>query len=69
MRRWDGWYWDGWYRHMTLAMFALAYLAVLRSHLQAQEEGLPATTPPRATRRVPSKAQVAKRGRTSHRPI
>jgi SRSO17 transposase len=22
--------WDGWYRHMTLAMFALAYLAVVR---------------------------------------
>lgn len=22
---------DGWYRHMTLAMFALAYLAVLRA--------------------------------------
>lgn len=61
--------WDGWYRHMTLAMFALAYLAVLRSHLQAQEEALPATTPPRATRRAPSKAQVAKRGRTSSRSI
>ena len=27
--------WDGWYRHMTLAMFALAYLSVLRSHAQA----------------------------------
>lgn len=26
--------WDGWYRHMTLAMFALAYLAVLRAHVQ-----------------------------------
>src|SRR5262245_643617 len=26
--------WDGWYRHMTLAMFALAYLAVLRARLQ-----------------------------------
>jgi SRSO17 transposase len=61
--------WDGWYRHMTLAMFALAYLAVLRSHLQAQEEAPPATTPPRATQRAPSKAQVAKRGRTSNRPI
>ncbi len=23
--------WDGWYRHMTLAMFALAYLVVLRA--------------------------------------
>jgi SRSO17 transposase len=67
--------WDGWYRHMTLAMFALAYLAVLRAHLQAQEVGLPATTPPRATRRAPSraqkaqKAQVAKRGRTSSQSI
>jgi SRSO17 transposase len=29
--------WDGWYRHMTLAMFALAYLAVLRLRLQAQQ--------------------------------
>jgi SRSO17 transposase len=28
--------WDGWYRHMTLAMFALAYLAVLRARLQVQ---------------------------------
>jgi SRSO17 transposase len=27
--------WDGWYRHVTLAMFALAYLAVLRARLQA----------------------------------
>jgi SRSO17 transposase len=29
--------WDGWYRHMTLAMFALAYLAVLRLRVQAQQ--------------------------------
>jgi SRSO17 transposase len=29
--------WDGWYRHMTLAMFALAYLAVLRVRLQTQQ--------------------------------
>jgi SRSO17 transposase len=29
--------WDGWYRHVTLAMFALAYLAVLRARLQAQQ--------------------------------
>jgi SRSO17 transposase len=60
--------WDGWYRHMTLAMFALAYLAVLRAHLQAQEAGLPATTPPHATRRAPSTAQIAKRGRISNHP-
>lgn len=25
--------WDGWYRHITLAMFALAYLTVLRAQL------------------------------------
>jgi SRSO17 transposase len=25
--------WEGWYRHITLAMFALAYLAVLRARL------------------------------------
>lgn len=31
--------WDGWYRHMTLAMFALAYLTVLRAHAQAQAAG------------------------------
>ena len=30
--------WDGWYRHITLAMFALAYLAVLRARLQTQRE-------------------------------
>jgi SRSO17 transposase len=32
--------WVGWYRHITLAMFALAYLAVVRAHaqeLQAQQ--------------------------------
>ena len=28
--------WDGWYRHMTLAIFALAYLAVLRARVQNQ---------------------------------
>jgi SRSO17 transposase len=59
--------WDGWYRHMTLAMFALAYLAVLRAHLQAQIP--PSTsaqgTPPRRR----SKAQGAKGGPTSNRPI
>ena len=33
--------WVGWYRHITLAMFALAYLAVVRTHareLQAQQQ-------------------------------
>jgi SRSO17 transposase len=33
--------WAGWYRHMTLAMFALAYLAVLRAHLQTQPQSAP----------------------------
>ena len=33
-------HWIGWYRHITLAMFALAYLTVVRTHareLQAQQ--------------------------------
>ncbi len=29
--------WDGWYRHITLAMLAHAYLAVIRN--QAAEQG------------------------------
>lgn len=38
--------WDGWYRHMTLAMFALAYLTVLRAHAvnaNEREKGGPLT--------------------------
>jgi SRSO17 transposase len=31
--------WDGWYRHMTLAMIALAYLAVLRAHHGGEKGG------------------------------
>jgi SRSO17 transposase len=31
--------WDGWYRHMTLAMFALAYLTVLRAHAGGEKRG------------------------------
>lgn len=31
--------WDGWYRHMTLAMFALAYLAVLRAQTMDEMGG------------------------------
>lgn len=50
--------WDGWYRHMTLAMFALAYLAVLRARLQT-----PQPPPPSAA----SVAEVAKGGRISSR--
>lgn len=33
--------WDGWYRHMTLAMFALAYLAVLRARSGGEKRGPP----------------------------
>lgn len=53
--------WDGWYRHMTLAMFALAYLAVLRARWQAhqpQQQPLP---------RAESGAEVAKGGHISSR--
>lgn len=31
--------WIGWYRHITLAMFALAYLTVVRLHAQSQHAG------------------------------
>ncbi len=51
--------WNGWYRHMTLAMFALAYLAVLRARLQA-----PQPPPPPSAASV---AEVAKGGRISSR--
>src|SRR5262249_53265794 len=58
--------WEGWYRHMTLAMFALAYLAVLRAHLQAQAQAPPTAMARSARhRRPPSKAQVARGGLTS----
>lgn len=37
--------WEGWYRHVTLALLAHAYLAVMRSAAQRKEEaakkGLP----------------------------
>jgi hypothetical protein len=46
--------WDGWYRHMTLALFALAYLTVLHARLHA-----PRLTPS-APRTNAQKAQVAK---------
>jgi SRSO17 transposase len=51
--------WDGWYRHMTLAMFALAYLAVLRASLHAPQ----APPPQRAT------TESAKGGHISSRSI
>lgn len=55
--------WDGWYRHVTLAMFALAYLAVLRARLQGP--------PFQATPVPPSETatEVAKGGRISSRSI
>jgi SRSO17 transposase len=30
--------WTGWYRHITLAMFALAYLTVVRQHAQQTQK-------------------------------
>jgi SRSO17 transposase len=50
--------WDGWYRHMTLAMFALAYLAVLRARLQTQP-------PPALSSQIAT--EVAKGGHISSR--
>jgi SRSO17 transposase len=53
--------WDGWYRHVTLAMFALAYLAVRRVRLQTQQ-AQPESTPGAQT--IP---EVAKGGPLSSR--
>jgi SRSO17 transposase len=62
--------WDGWYRHMTLAMFALAYLAVLRAHLYAPQQAAQQTPmSPRHHSHAASKSQVAKGGPTSSRSI
>ena len=61
--------WDGWYRHMTLAMVALAYLAVLRAHLRAPQGAPPAPPAPRPPRTTAHKAQVAKGGPISSRSI
>jgi SRSO17 transposase len=70
--------WDGWYRHMTLAMFALAFLAVLRARLQAaqqaappseEQETLPTPSPRRTQPRQVRKAQIAKGGPISSRSI
>jgi SRSO17 transposase len=55
--------WDGWYRHMTLAMFALAYLAVLRARLQAPQAQQAAES------RSETTTEVAKGGRISSRSI
>jgi len=58
------WRWDGWYRHVTVALVALADLAVLRAHLymQAQAQALPTAMAWSAHRRPPSMAQVANGG-------
>lgn len=61
--------WDGWYRHMPLALFALAYLAVLRTHLQAPSKAPPTATPRHANRRPQSTTQVAKGRRSSNHSI
>ncbi len=39
--------WDGWYRHITLALFAQAFLTVLRAQAAGAEKGgLPPCSPP-----------------------
>jgi SRSO17 transposase len=53
--------WDGWYRHVTLAMFALAYLAVLRARLQAPQ------APPELVPFAQSATEIAKGGPISSR--
>ncbi len=55
--------WDGWYRHMTLAMFALAYLAVLRARLQAPQAQQASES------HSETATEVAKGGRISSRSI
>lgn len=42
--------WPGWHRHMTLAMFAVAYLDVVRAHLHGRHEAA-AKGAPQARRR------------------
>jgi SRSO17 transposase len=61
----EGRRWDGWYRHMTLAMVALASLAVLRAHLHAQQAAQQTPASPRHRSHTTSKSQVAKGGHTS----
>lgn len=59
--------WDGWYRHMTLAMFALAYLAVLRARLQAEPTQPTQPTQQASVTRGETATEVAKGGRISSR--
>ena len=64
--------WTGWYRHITLAMFALAYLTVVRRHAAADpEKGEPRTgreqhrergsrtAPPHGARSAPTALRAA----------
>jgi SRSO17 transposase len=44
--------WTGWYRHITLAMFALAYLTVVRLHAQSQQGSKGGRTRTRTLRRI-----------------
>src|SRR5258706_71491 len=60
---------EGWSRHMTLALFALAYLAVLRAPPHAQQASQQTPASPRHRRHTTSKSQVAKGGSTSSRSM
>jgi len=63
--------WDGWYRHMTLAMFALAYLAVLRARLQAQpvQSEPPSQSHPVRPRPKSQKGAIPAANRLERRPV
>jgi SRSO17 transposase len=41
--------WTGWYRHVTLAMFALAYLTVVRQRAQDMQRRRKRGRPPTQT--------------------
>ncbi len=59
--------WHGWYRHMTLAMFALAYLAVLRARVQAPQDQQAQQTPRELATHGETATEIAKGGRISSR--
>jgi SRSO17 transposase len=56
--------WTGWYRHITLAMWALALLTVLRAGTIAVEAFKKSLPPPQVT--SPLAAFQARRGLASH---
>jgi hypothetical protein len=60
--------WDGWYRHMTLVMFVLAYLAVLRARLQAQQTQQEPVTHRHTATEVAKGGPLAA-GRLERRPV